>query len=173
MNQPSVTAACLGNTVWIRVEGRGTFHISSGMKDFSINMIRKGYREFVVDLGQCELMDSTFMGTLAGLALRLKEIGQGHLQVIQPNSRNAMLLENLGLDQLFVVRKLGDPDTPQLPEGALMVKATRPASDPEEARQTALSAHEALVEADASNESRFRDVLDYLKQESSVGDSES
>jgi hypothetical protein len=28
------------------------------------------------------MMDSTFMGTMAGMALRLRELGQGHLRVI-------------------------------------------------------------------------------------------
>jgi anti-anti-sigma regulatory factor len=53
-------------------------------------MIRRGHREFVVDLGDCELMDSTFMGTLAGVALRLREIGQGELGLLLRQSRSML-----------------------------------------------------------------------------------
>src|SRR5580698_4963408 len=73
------------------------------MKDFTKEMINRGHREFVVDLKNCPVMDSTFMGTLAGVALRLREIGQGHLHVINLNERNNDLLGNLGLDQLFTM----------------------------------------------------------------------
>jgi len=40
-------------------------------------MLDRGYREFVVDLADCAMMDSTFMGTMASVALRLKELGHG------------------------------------------------------------------------------------------------
>jgi anti-sigma B factor antagonist len=33
-------------------------------------MLDHGYREFVVDLADCTMMDSTFMGTMANVALR-------------------------------------------------------------------------------------------------------
>jgi len=51
-----------------------------------------------VDVRNCPVMDSTFMGTLAGIALRLREIGQGALHVTHLNNRNSDLLRNLGLD---------------------------------------------------------------------------
>jgi anti-sigma B factor antagonist len=135
--------------------------------------VHRGYRSFVVDLTDCDLMDSTFMGTLAGIALRLREIGQGSLVVVGANDRNRMLLENLGLDQLFRVCKPGDPETPELPSDADLSPASKPAASEEEARITALTAHEALVEVDPENEAKFRDVLEYLKQQPSAPDSES
>src|SRR5690606_38128494 len=90
-------------TVWIRVEGKGSFLNSTGLKEFAREMTNRGYREFVVDLKSCPVMDSTFMGTLAGISLRLKELGQGQLQVINLNDRNRDLLTNLGLDRLFTI----------------------------------------------------------------------
>src|SRR5438067_12320342 len=66
-------------------------------------MVDRGYREFVVDLLDCTMMDSTFMGTMAGLALRLKELGQGHLRVVHCGERSRQLLSGLGLDQLFQI----------------------------------------------------------------------
>src|SRR5437764_10488259 len=68
-------------------------------------MVDRGYREFVVDLVDCVMMDSTFMGTMAGLALRLKELGQGHLRVVHCGERSRQLLSGLGLDQLFQISR--------------------------------------------------------------------
>ena len=124
-------------------------------------MMNRGHREFIVDLKNCPVMDSTFMGTLAGMALRLREIGQGQLHVINLNERNSELLQNLGLDQLFVIEspsaKGVDTETGTAIENQ---------SDGRDDRaRTMLEAHEALVEADPENITKFKDVLDYLKQD--------
>lgn len=167
----SVLVGCIDRTVWVKVEGRGSFQNSAGLKEFVKQMIQRGFRDFVVDLRDCEQMDSTFMGTLAGVALRLREIGQGGLRVINVNERNADLLGSLGLDQLFAVENLGEGsgDTPsdnQLREAVTKTKSS------EDQKQTVLEAHEALVEADASNAVKFKDVLEFMRQELNGSDSD-
>ena len=123
-------------------------------------MINRGHREFVVDLRNCPVMDSTFMGTLAGVALRLRELGQGHLHVINLNERNHDLLSNLGLDQLFAIDMcpVKSNDTPTESLDAAPADRTTQA-------EAMLEAHEALVEADPGNLTKFKDVLEYLKQD--------
>jgi len=165
VNTPSsVLVGNVGRTVWLKVDGRGTFQNSPGVKEFVRQMIQRGHRDFVVDLQTCELMDSTFMGTLAGLALRLKEIGQGKLRTVNVNTRNADLLENLGLDQLFTVEGNSRESAPA------SLKKTEPTSDVTEQKGTVLAAHEALIEADAQNTAKFKDVIEYLRQELSQED---
>ena len=46
-------------------------------------------------------MDSTFMGTLAGLAARLSAVESGRLHIADPGERNRRSLEDLGLDFLM------------------------------------------------------------------------
>ena len=72
----SIQVGVRGPTVWVKVEGKGSFLNSGNLKEFSREMLDRGYREFVVDLADCAMMDSTFMGTMASVALRLKELGQ-------------------------------------------------------------------------------------------------
>lgn len=145
------------------MEGRGNFQNSSGLKEFVRQMIQRGYRDFVVDLKSCEQMDSTFMGTLAGVALRLRELGQGALRATNVNERNVDLLSSLGLDQLFTVQPLEDDDE------ASPVKSLREAKpeslDSEAQKQAVLEAHEALVEVDEANAVKFKDVLEFLRNE--------
>src|SRR6186713_569335 len=100
---PSILVGTSERTVWVKVEGKGSFLNSTGLKEFAKEMVNRGYRDFAVDLKNCPLMDSTFMGTLAGVALRLRELGQGQLRVVNLNERNQDLLGNLGLDQLFTI----------------------------------------------------------------------
>ena len=142
--------------VWIRVDGRGTFQNSTGLKEFAAEMIRRGHREFVIDLQSCELMDSTFMGTLAGIAMRLG--AEGRLHVIRPNARCRQVLKNLGLDRIGAVEE-GSPVA--APGDRLRNAGGNP---PREAkRETIIEAHENLVAANPENAVRFKDVLDFLK----------
>ncbi|MEQ1854223.1 MAG: STAS domain-containing protein, partial [Chthoniobacteraceae bacterium] len=90
-----------GPEVRIRVEGKGTFQTSPGLREFARRMIEEGRRKIIIDLEGCTGMDSTFMGTLAGIAMRLREAGGGDLWVINRSPRSAELLGGLGLDALF------------------------------------------------------------------------
>ena len=85
---PTILVGCSQKVVCIRVQGKGSFLNSTGIKKFANAMIERGHRNFVVDLADCPVMDSTFMGTLTGVALRLHGIGQGDLHVINSNERN-------------------------------------------------------------------------------------
>lgn len=161
----SVLVGCFGQEVWVRVEGRGSFQNSAGLKEFSQQMIQKGFRKFVVDLKKCELMDSTFVGTLAGVVLRLvKIIGQGNMQVINVNERNMDLLKNLGLDHLFEIQSPENSSHISPPLKVKRLKETKPI-EPDVLYDAIYSAHKALIEAHAENEPLFKDVLEYLQEE--------
>jgi anti-anti-sigma regulatory factor len=150
--------------VWVKVEGKGNFLNSGNLKDFAREMVSRGYREFVVDLENCVMMDSTFMGTMAGVALRLRELGHGHLHVVRAGERSRDLLNGLGLDQIFSIHANGSQDAPQC-EALAAPAATESAVQKEAQAQQMLDAHEALCEAAPENLSRFKDVLEYLKQD--------
>jgi hypothetical protein len=96
----------------------------------------------------------------------LREIGQGSLRAVNANERNAGLLSSLGLDQLFDVESLVHGEI-AVPANALH-ETTPVTATVGGQRETVLAAHEALVAVDASNETKFRDVLDYLRQELNV-----
>ena len=166
----SVQVGCVDRAVWVKVEGRGTFQNSAGLKEFVKQMIQRGYRDFVVDLRDCEQMDSTFMGTLAGWLSGFAS-GQGGLRTINVNDRNCGLLSSLGLDQLFHVVGATSSEASE-PQDLDLHEAVPKKMDHKEQKQAVLEAHEALVEADAANAVKFRDVLEFMRHELNVSDSE-
>jgi len=105
--ESSIQVGVNGPTVWVKVEGKGSFLNSGNLKEFAREMLDRGYREFVIDLADCAMMDSTFMGTMASVALRLKELGRGHLHVVHCRNRSRDLLSGLGLDQIFDIHTNG------------------------------------------------------------------
>ncbi len=127
-------------------------------------MMNRGHREFVIDLSKCATMDSTFMGTMAGVALRLKELGHGHLRVVHCGERSRELLTGLGLDQIFTIQSNGS----EAPRCELLAREESPAVSLEkkqEQKREMLQAHEALCSAAPGNVPRFKDVLDYLRED--------
>jgi anti-sigma B factor antagonist len=110
------------------------------------------------------MMDSTFMGTMASVALRLKELGHGHLHIVHCRNRSQELLSGLGLDQIFDIHANGasPPDCGAL---ARTPAVRSPADRKKEQTETMLAAHEALCEAAPENILRFKDVLDFLRQD--------
>ncbi|HKP02029.1 MAG TPA: STAS domain-containing protein [Chthoniobacterales bacterium] len=161
--QSSIQVGVNGDAVWVKVEGKGSFLNSGNLKEFTREMVNRGYREFVVDLEDCAMMDSTFMGTMAGVALRLKELGHGHLHVVHCGERSRNLLTGLGLDQIFDIHANGSA----APQCELLKRdgANGGAEQKKQVNADMLDAHEALCEAVPQNLSRFKDVLEYLKQD--------
>lgn len=143
--------------VCIRVEGKGTFENSTTLKEFSRRMMEVGRRDFVVDLRNCPSMDSTFMGTLAGIAMRVREAGGGNLWVVNRNERNAASLAGLGMDALF-------SEAP-LPAGLNGGKGQAISQETDKAatRETMREAHETCIAVSPENAGKFRDVLEQLK----------
>jgi anti-sigma B factor antagonist len=154
--------------IHVKVEGKGSFQNSPALKEFSKEMLERGYRHFVVDLNGCPVMDSTFMGTLAGIALRLREFGNGSLLVRNANERNWDLLQNLGLNNLFEVESKATELAKDKLVDAAPLDADHPIGRSDQA-ECMIEAHEALVDADPENLARFKDVLEYLKQDLRAG----
>ena len=153
-----ILVSCSDYIVWIRVEGNGSSTDSTALKDFAKEMIHRGAREFIVDLRDCPVMDSTFIGTLTGISLWLRELGEGSLYVLNLNERNAESLCSLGLDQLFNIRVSEIREEGQALEMPLKEDHTARA-------QTMLEAHEALIKAVPENLPKFKDVIRYLEEE--------
>jgi anti-anti-sigma factor len=158
----SIKVGVAQEAVWIRVEGKGSFQISTALKEFAKEMLSRGHTHFVVDLKECAVMDSTFMGTLAGIASKIRMSGGGELLVVNLNERNHSLLCNLGLDMLLKVEALREVPSDLLVNPCPLVQS---ASDKLTEAKTMLEAHEAVVEASPATVDKFKDLLDFLRQD--------
>ncbi|MEY3395557.1 MAG: hypothetical protein RL346_1793 [Verrucomicrobiota bacterium] len=151
---------------WIRCEGKGSFLNSMAMKEFGDARIRAGVERLVVDLEECTGMDSTFMGTLAGMAARISEHG-GKLQVTAASEKSCHSLQDLGLDFLMEIN-VGDSLWSGLEEKArdlLKPKVAGIKAGTVMHTRHVLEAHEILSRANESNERKFSGVVDMLGEE--------
>ena len=91
----------------INVIGVGTFENAVTFKTGYAELIAEGVREFIVDLSECGHLDSTFLGIILGLALKLRELGTGQVHVIHANDMIRSLFRGTGLDQIFDMTEPG------------------------------------------------------------------
>ncbi len=100
MTDTSLTYHEFNDCLWIRCTNRGSFVNSPALKTISEKYLARGGRLIVVDMEICPGVDSTFMGTLAGLARQMTAQG-GFLQIATPTKRTRSAMESLGLDMLL------------------------------------------------------------------------
>lgn len=152
---------------WIRCEGKGSFLNSPALKAFSLERIAAGETCLVVDLQACTGMDSTFMGTLAGMASRLSANDGAALQIADAGERNRHSLEDLGLDFLMEI----DPEKAIWSGSVDAVRAAlkphRPVTALGQIQRTehVLEAHKVLSETNERNLRAFSNVVTLLESE--------
>ena len=152
----------------VRVEGRGSFKVSTSLKEFGAAAQQAGATTAVLDMGRCVGMDSTFMGVLAGWATRLRQHPGGALVLINLNSRTRGLVATLGLDRIVQAYEAGDLPrelhaVAALSEGLSALEPRQESRDT--TTQTMIEAHENLVNLAPENLPRFKDVLLYLRED--------
>ena len=122
-------------------------------KNTQINSISIGMKD-------CEGMDSTIMGMLTTLSLKIRTRG-GDSKVFNPGN-NKQLLNGLGLGKLFQY-----VDDPNAEDGEWHDLSTgeAPAISPKVDAETILDAHKTLMDADEGNIDKFKNVVDMLVKE--------
>lgn len=148
----------------IRIIGRANFASSVDFKTLVDDLRQKGCNCFVLDLSECVLMDSTFLGVLAGLGLKLGSNNEGAVQrgvqLFNPSPRITELLETLGVLHLFKITQ-GTFAAPVATEPIEHVAANPSKA---EVTQTCLEAHRTLMELSPANAARFKDVSQFLAE---------
>ncbi|MBI3851125.1 MAG: STAS domain-containing protein [Verrucomicrobia bacterium] len=167
MSTPSVRllVSVSERIVLLKIEGRANFDSSVNFKTLLSELRQKNYDRYLLDLTDCLLMDSTFVGVLAGFGLKLAspdatKAGSA-IELLNPNSRISELLENLGVAHLFKIVR-GDP----LPlENMESLPQTTTTPTRQEVSRTCLAAHQTLMEINPANIPKFKDVAQFLVED--------
>jgi anti-anti-sigma regulatory factor len=149
----------------IRITGRANFSSSIDFKTLVNELSLRGFSYFVLDLSECLLMDSTFLGVLAGFGLKMSRARKSEcdspIELLNPNARITELLENLGVLHLF---KLSAGPLPALNHTDTLTPApARPSK--EEITRACLEAHETLMAMNPENAAKFKEVAAFLAED--------
>jgi anti-anti-sigma regulatory factor len=171
---PSLQVAVADHSAIVKVNGRANFTTSVGFKHLVSELRQRGFRKFALDLTQCVTMDSTFLGVLAGTAVKLSgtqepphpkqdrdHAATAQLRLLNPNQRVIDLLDNLGISELFSPVYCQVPGA--APEKLTAAEDVHPSQ--EELSQTCLEAHRILMDLNPENVPKFKDVAEFLAQD--------
>ncbi|MDR3458310.1 MAG: STAS domain-containing protein [Verrucomicrobiae bacterium] len=148
----------------IRIAGRANFASSPDFKTLLSELAGKGYKHFVIDLTDCVLMDSTFLGVLAGFGIKLNPQGapaERGIELLNATVRVAELLENLGAAHLFRMKT----GTLEMPEAVQTCQPESINPTHEQITRTSLEAHQTLMAMNPENVARFKDVAQFLAED--------
>jgi anti-anti-sigma regulatory factor len=161
---PNLSVLVGKNFACIKVIGRANFTFSPDFKALLMGLSQKGFDHFIIDLSECVLMDSTFLGVLAGFGMKLNPNGaptERGIELLNSNNRVAELLENLGAMHLFKMVT----GTPHLPEDLKACTAEAVNATHEQITRTSLEAHQTLMAINPENVARFKDVAQFLAED--------
>lgn len=160
----SILVSVVDPVACIKVTGRANFSVSVDFKTLLHELHDRGFRLFLMDLSECIIMDSTFLGILSGFSTKLSEESKDSktpcVQMLNANDRVKALIENLGVEQLFKFRSGANPFDPKFEE----VKPNQEQSKADVTR-TCLLAHETLMMINPNNVPKFKDVTKFLAED--------
>ncbi|MSU59193.1 MAG: anti-sigma factor antagonist [Pedosphaera sp.] len=167
MNTPlaQIGVCAGGEFACVKVQGRANFTSSIDFNTVLIHLREQGCSHFVIELSECALMDSTFLGVLTGFGLKMTQANGAQatrpVELRNPNARITELLENLGVLHLFTTAT-GNVELPEKLECAPQATAEH---SREEVTRSCLEAHETLMGLNPGNAARFKDVAKFLAEE--------
>jgi anti-sigma B factor antagonist len=148
----------------VKIDGRANFASSIDFRTVLNELRQKGYNYFVLDLSGCALMDSTFLGVMAGFGLKMSaaqpDRSDSAIDLLNANPRIVELLESLGVLHLF---KLTNGPLP-MPQNAQPHAHTPGNPTKGEVTRACLEAHQTLMEITPENASKFKEVAAFLAE---------
>lgn len=160
--QPTFLVSAYSDPIVVRINGKANYLNCNAFREFIEQMLSQGRHRFWVDFENCQGMDSTFLGILAGTALALrKKDPPGGLTLCKLSERNQELITNLGLQNLLTISENDTENDTESESGKFDGLENEEVSD----ARNVLKAHENLAEADKKNVVKFQDVISFLKNQ--------
>lgn len=152
---------------FVRIKGQASFSTGPTLKQLGAVLIDGLCKRLVLDMEDCQSVDSTFLGVLAGLSSRLKKSAGTPLIMINLSPGIYETVCVLGLNHVINCFKSGEcPKNVQenLRRLGTLNRVEIQQVDAKTARETAIEAHENLILSDRRNLSKFKDVLTFLRE---------
>ena len=117
----------------------------------------QGFKAVIIDLTETDGIDSTSLGLIAKISVKMKQRHQLRPTIVSTNEDISRILLSMGFDKVFFL--IQERATPQVPLSELS-----PMQESEQSvRQRVLDAHRVLMELNDSNRDSFRDLVRSLE----------
>lgn len=150
--------------VCIRIRGRADATASVAFKELLHELRERHFKHYELELSDCQIMDSTFLGVLCGFAQKCEAEPAGAQRkpiLFNANNRVTGLLTSLGVDEMFDFCQ-GNPVNRGPCE-----PFSSPSDEPSRERvgSTSLEAHKTLMSLNPENIPKFKDLTEFLAED--------
>jgi|ERR1051326_628639 anti-anti-sigma factor len=142
-----------------QVEGRATMDQGLALRRYAEQALTCGVTAIRTDLRYCTFMDSTFIGTLLHVKRAIGRCECGELVLISPSQQCQRLLQQMGLDGVFLIVTAEEPH-----DEAWTELPTEP-RDPSVFRRSVFQAHQELATLPGCVGDQFRAITDKIGKE--------
>ncbi len=163
MPASSLMVAVRDCIAFVKVHGRATFSIATPFKELVHELTQHQFKRYVVDLTDCPIMDSTFLGVIAGITVEMDSHringAPPPITLLNANAKVTDLLDNMGVLGMFCVligqtANLADYNPHEVGQAGKT-----------ETTRTCLEAHRALCEINPANLPKFKDVITFFEED--------
>ena len=147
------------DAVVIRIKGYANYLNASILSNFLKRMEASHHRRYCILFEECDGLDSTCLGILAGLLLRLKK-GNGVCLFCGLKPRPLECVQMVGLDKLACIIE----KTPFSVLSGQDIKMNTAQNEMQITPELVLEAHKFLMELNAHNKVKFQDVISLLEK---------
>ena len=165
--QGSICAGDFQGTHVLRFHGDVRFNQCASLDAYCDRMVQDpAFHAVVIDLQSTENLDSTTLGCLARLSIRVKKLNQRVPTLICDSDNLKRVLSSMGFQDVFMIVDLeayAALSLPALPKGIELPAGTDPAMESTRAR--VIAAHKELMTMNELNTETFKDLVAALEQE--------
>jgi anti-anti-sigma regulatory factor len=142
----------------IKVSGRANFEYGVPLRTFAQSLDQQHIKHLSINLADCLGMDSTFMGVLTMLALKLKRANIT-IEILNISEQNHELLHALGIHKLFSFAN----KTEQTELTPFEIEQAQ--NSQLDTAKTVFEAHDTLMQADKDNIKKFEQVTKFARED--------
>lgn len=149
--------------IFIKLIGNSTMRNSKTLEEYLNKILTGEKKDIILDFEECNYMDSTMLGLIAKIALKIKKIWQQEIIAINLDNSILMSIKSTGIDKLLnLIEKnvINKKDSEELEE-----LENKDFDSKEEKTQHILESHKTLVNLNEENKLIFQNVVNLLEKE--------
>ncbi len=148
------------NKVFIKFVGNCTMKNSKTLEDLVKKILEGEKKDIILDLEECNYMDSTMLGLIAKITIKIKQMWQKNIYALNtPNIINASF-KSTGVSKLIEMIENKEENNIKVEE--LEIKDF---DDKEAKTRHILEAHKTLIGLSEENAKAFKNVVTLLERE--------
>ncbi|MCK9477478.1 MAG: STAS domain-containing protein [Candidatus Muirbacterium halophilum] len=158
MKKSEIKIAILKNVTFFKISGHAGAENADTIIEAFNKSIKNSYHLFIIDMAECDYIDSTFIGTLLVMNKNTNE-HKGKMVLLNITNQVYEILHNMFLDKFFNI------ETSDTFKNLKSLKDIKHRKSEKDMLENMIKAHEELSSTSQKNKETFQDLVLFLKSQ--------